>query len=113
MGIFNFKKKDKNPDENQINSDSYWTEKLKDCNFLFMKDVMKSMLQLAYNEGKAKGGAYAMEKGLMEFITKFIDNPCLETAIPLAKTSPKICKIFEDSKVASSFKQWGDTNKKN
>ena len=82
------------------NSDTLLLEKLKGCDFLFMKGVMEQMLHIAHTEGKSKGGGYYMKKEILEVIENFIDKPCPETAILLVKEYPDSLKYFEDSKNA-------------
>ncbi len=79
-------------------TDTLLKQKLKGSNFEFVKGVMQDVLHLAYNEGKAKGGAYVMKKELLEATENFIHNPCIDTAFILVKTYPDSLKNFEDSK---------------
>jgi hypothetical protein len=71
-------------------------EELKYSDLSMLRGSLIAMMQIAAQEGKEQGGAYYMEPNMHKAMMKFINNPCLETAVALVQINPSMLSLIKD-----------------
>jgi hypothetical protein len=86
------KRKDRNDDT------SAWENKLEGANFQWVGETIALMFQIAEQEAKEQDGYHVYKAEYLEALGRFIESPCLETAIALLEAVPSLWSVFEQSK---------------
>lgn len=73
--------------------------KLNGVDFIEARNNINYLLKIMKDEAEQKGGQYCIKNEVAKALDLFMNNPCLENALPLLEINPSFIPLFEETKL--------------